>query len=607
MHGTHAPLKGQEVWVPCSLLVGMVPCRPSQMVVNRMELPELHILRNSRKVTDKLPKSTKGAKGAACGLCATLTSLHGGSQTGVDLMQRKYAVQPDVSIEVKLPRQHDGQTSVRQSALRISLFCVAGLSFYFGWIFCLFWSPSILPVETFGDFDAHVIRAIMAVSLSAAPMSSWLFPRFFASSRGEVFLRAVALTCCPCACAAWLLPMNIGFAWACLLWSVAGIGSSALLLVWSKKLVTLNRKQVAFSASSAFVLGSLLLGTAAFMPTGIACVAIAFTPVASVAFAWLSLLTSASDAKPAIPGVFDEALAGGAEAGRHFPHQHVILIAFSYGMGIGFVGSCATIQVYGPFAVYAIMAGNVAASAFAVFFLIRKHRDGVLVLTQAFFPAMLVCLFVFSFTGPIGQLVCLFVMFALLACHDIVDIASASSGSRLFDEKYMKTFAIRRAFNGLGCALGWVVGIVMNFVFEDDALARMFICFALAVLLMIAATFVVFRSGSFSHTRDDGGNEDKTARRPPNERGVGTALKTKAGLVADHYELTPRQAEVLICLSQGRNANYIADKFIISAHTAKSHIYNIYNKLGIHSQQELLDIVEAEEVPREVHAGSLGG
>ena len=53
----------------------------------------------------------------------------------------------------------------------------------------------------------------------------------------------------------------------------------------------------------------------------------------------------------------------------------------------------------------------------------------------------------------------------------------------------------------------------------------------------------------------------------------------------------------MLCLAQGRNAGYIAQRFTISTHTAKSHIYNIYNKLGIHSQQELLDIVDAEGAP----------
>ena len=67
---------------------------------------------------------------------------------------------------------------------------------------------------------------------------------------------------------------------------------------------------------------------------------------------------------------------------------------------------------------------------------------------------------------------------------------------------------------------------------------------------------------------------------------------------------------MLLCLAQGRNASHIAQRFTISTHTAKSHIYNIYNKLGIHSQQELLDIVDAEgasapaqdEDPRQIPA-----
>ena len=34
------------------------------------------------------------------------------------------------------------------------------------------------------------------------------------------------------------------------------------------------------------------------------------------------------------------------------------------------------------------------------------------------------------------------------------------------------------------------------------------------------------------------------------------------------------------------------DNFYISQSTAKTHIYNIYRKFGIHSRQELLDFVE---------------
>ena len=90
---------------------------------------------------------------------------------------------------------------------------------------------------------------------------------------------------------------------------------------------------------------------------------------------------------------------------------------------------------------------------------------------------------------------------------------------------------------------------------------------------------------------------------------AGDGLGAKTESVARRYGLTSRQEEVLLCLAQGEpNASHMAQRFTILTHTAKSHIYNIYNKLGIHSQQELLDIVDAEgaqasaqdEAPRQI-------
>ena len=68
--------------------------------------------------------------------------------------------------------------------------------------------------------------------------------------------------------------------------------------------------------------------------------------------------------------------------------------------------------------------------------------------------------------------------------------------------------------------------------------------------------------------------------------------KKKLEKVATDYGLTARQVEVFKLLVRGRNAQYIAEQFVISNSTAKAHIHNIYQKLDIHSQQELIDLVE---------------
>lgn len=74
-----------------------------------------------------------------------------------------------------------------------------------------------------------------------------------------------------------------------------------------------------------------------------------------------------------------------------------------------------------------------------------------------------------------------------------------------------------------------------------------------------------------------------------------TSPKHAIGTIAQHYRLTQREEEVLELLAQGMKASSIAEDLFISTSTAKSHIRNIYAKLGIHTQSELLLMVHQKE------------
>ena len=56
--------------------------------------------------------------------------------------------------------------------------------------------------------------------------------------------------------------------------------------------------------------------------------------------------------------------------------------------------------------------------------------------------------------------------------------------------------------------------------------------------------------------------------------------------------LSAREIEVLILIGEGRTARYIADELCISFNTARSHIRHIYEKLDIHSKQELISLIQ---------------
>ena len=62
--------------------------------------------------------------------------------------------------------------------------------------------------------------------------------------------------------------------------------------------------------------------------------------------------------------------------------------------------------------------------------------------------------------------------------------------------------------------------------------------------------------------------------------------------LAEQYKLSPRQKEIFLLLARGRNVQFIREELVLSTPTVKSHIYNIYQKMGVHSHQELIDLVE---------------
>lgn len=62
--------------------------------------------------------------------------------------------------------------------------------------------------------------------------------------------------------------------------------------------------------------------------------------------------------------------------------------------------------------------------------------------------------------------------------------------------------------------------------------------------------------------------------------------------LSEQYLLSAREREVLVILAKGHNATFIQEQLCVSKSTAKTHINHIYKKMDIHTQQELLNMVE---------------
>ena len=61
--------------------------------------------------------------------------------------------------------------------------------------------------------------------------------------------------------------------------------------------------------------------------------------------------------------------------------------------------------------------------------------------------------------------------------------------------------------------------------------------------------------------------------------------------LAEQRGLSEREREIALLYAQGRSVPYISERCFISDTTVKSHLKKVYAKLGIHSKQELIDVV----------------
>lgn len=149
-----------------------------------------------------------------------------------------------------------------------------------------------------------------------------------------------------------------------------------------------------------------------------------------------------------------------------------------------------------------------------------------------------------------------------------------------FSATRVRTFALIRA----GWALGPLAGLLLGrFALLVGGLtpATVYACMLVAVLAVFVAMGAVFNERVLMETMDI----------LPLERRE--RFQDKCRLIIERYGLSEREGEIMIMFAKGRNLAYIQDELFISKSTVSTHRQHIYKKLGIHSQQELLDLVQA--------------
>lgn len=145
----------------------------------------------------------------------------------------------------------------------------------------------------------------------------------------------------------------------------------------------------------------------------------------------------------------------------------------------------------------------------------------------------------------------------------------------------------------LGIEAGAIVGKAFGNTFAND---QVFIYWSYLLLSIVFAACCMLVAQNFSFSSAISGI--RPIEKPlPCKPDTTPSLDDKCIAAAKQFKLTPRETEVLALLARGRTLRVISSQLVISPNTVRFHAKNIYAKLNVHSQQELIDVVEGTDRP----------
>ena len=274
----------------------------------------------------------------------------------------------------------------------------------------------------------------------------------------------------------------------------------------------------------------------------------------------------------------------------------LMAMSLSFGMVQGCYSPTQTLlRVADPVAILgAAVAGVVIFALYARSELLPDLRPVINAATLLFLSGMMVLPFHYGWLPQVAALLVMtgFIFYFVLVLIFIIDLV------RTFDLNLTVVLGANQALEYAMFAVGIVAGNLLWSAFGDEELFPFVVSYGTIFVLMIMTLFFATKRPPWeaAYNKDEaalaeGGEEEDVEP----EAQAPVAKADVLGALGERFGLTPREMEVFALLAKGRNAEFIQNALFISNHTVKTHIYNIYRKMDIHSLQELLDLLDAEE------------
>lgn len=360
---------------------------------------------------------------------------------------------------------------------------------------------------------------------------------------------------------------------------LCGVVFAFLYLPWFRALGCLETKQAFVVVFGSQIVAGLIGVFSVLLPTGIK----------SVAFAMCALGSSicAADASRTPPASPPES--SYAKGDRRELLQYAILLVL-FGIAAGYFNQADSgSEFFGPEVYFALWSAGSTISAFGCIALVLKQKiePSLNLVWRLFVVVILACfLGMQAFPGIpfaqalIGSIVCVLRTTAVnvftLAMLDVARYTRWNASTVLCGGYALSIFSF---------LLPEVAAIIAQRPLSSIP------GFWVIVFAVVSCSLLLVRERDFSAAR-----VFAELCGPTKPVSAYDAMEVQCARTAQKYGLSKREAEVLRYLSTGRTRAYIAEALFISESTVASHSKRIYQKLGVHSKRELMELVDSADL-----------
>ncbi len=272
-------------------------------------------------------------------------------------------------------------------------------------------------------------------------------------------------------------------------------------------------------------------------------------------------------------------------------NSSVIPLQFIFGMVFGFAIAIAINTSIDYTGSWETVGGSIFPSWLSVFlwlpgpflliFYLTRHTVDNYQNTFIFLMAIAMCALLFMpLNIPPITIICCCLLVLCFSLFDYLHIQAIASLAQELTGEGLILFCTNRFFVIIGMFVGYLV--VACFQISSDYQEPLFPLF----IAIVTALYILFI------TTQAAKNTKKVISIMP-EKKLSGKWNSICKQICAEAKLSARQQEVFMMLAKGRNTTYIEKELVISNHTVKAHIYRIYQKLDVHSQQQLIDMIEA--------------